>query len=168
MRIRAAKTGDLATLQDIERDAGRVFVEIGMDEVAGDDPFPLDVLDEFRRDGRAWVAVGDHDEALGYVIAEALDGNAHVEQVSVRPASSRRGIGKALVDRVVEWATEHGLDAVTLTTFAEVPWNAPYYHRLGFRTLGDQELTPGLRRKRAEEAAHGLDRWPRVCMRREV
>jgi GNAT superfamily N-acetyltransferase len=168
MRIRAAVVDDLPTLRDIERDAGRLFSEIGMDAVADDEPLPVDGLDEFRRDGRAWVAVGDDDEPVGYAIAEVLDGNAHIEQVSVRPASSRRGIGRALVDRVVEWATERELGAVTLTTFADVPWNAPYYHRLGFHTLGDEDLTPALRRKRAEEAAHGLDRWPRVCMRREL
>ena len=56
---------------------------------------------------------------------------------------------------------------LTLTTFAEVPWNAPYYARIGFRVLADAELSPGLRAIRAHEAALGLDRWPRVCMRRE-
>jgi hypothetical protein len=43
-----------------------------------------------------------------------------------------------------------------------------YYERLGFRVLADAELTAGLRRKRAEEAAHGLDRWPRMCMLRDL
>ncbi|MGC3003056.1 GNAT family N-acetyltransferase, partial [Streptomyces sp. G35A] len=58
--------------------------------------------------------------------------------------------------------------ADVLTTFAEVPWNAPYYARLGFRPLTGPDLTPGLRRIRAEELGHGLDRWPRVCMRLDV
>lgn len=49
-----------------------------------------------------------------------------------------------------------------------MPWNAPYYARLGFRVLTDSELTDGLRKIRAEEAEHGLDRWPRVCLRRDV
>lgn len=65
-------------------------------------------------------------------------------------------------------AREDGLTALTLTTFTDVPWNAPYYARLGFRALSESELTPGLRRIRAEEAAHGLARWPRVCMRVDV
>jgi hypothetical protein len=49
-----------------------------------------------------------------------------------------------------------------------VPWNAPYYERLGFRRLADADLTPGLREIRAEEAAHGLDGWPRLAMRRDL
>jgi hypothetical protein len=48
-----------------------------------------------------------------------------------------------------------------------VAWNAPYYRRLGFRELDRAEETPGLRRIRRAEAEHGLDRWPRLCMRRD-
>ncbi len=69
---------------------------------------------------------------------------------------------------MAELALREGVPALTLTTFTEVPWNAPYYARCGFRLLDDAELTPGLREIRAHEAAHGLDRWPRACMLREV
>jgi hypothetical protein len=51
---------------------------------------------------------------------------------------------------------------------AEVPWNAPYHRRCGFWVLGEGELTPSLRAIREREIAHGLDRWPRVCMRRDL
>ncbi|GGQ04203.1 hypothetical protein GCM10010266_29670 [Streptomyces griseomycini] len=94
-----------------------------------------------------------------------MDGALHVEQVSVHPRAARRGVGRALLAHAARCAREEGLTALTLTTFAEVPWNAPYYARLGFRTLAGPDLTPGLRRIRAEESGHGLDRWPRVCMR---
>jgi hypothetical protein len=66
------------------------------------------------------------------------------------------------------WAEQQGLDTVTLTTFSDVPWNAPYYQRLGFRTLAEAEVSEGLRRIRKQEAARGLDAWPRVSMRRPV
>lgn len=65
-------------------------------------------------------------------------------------------------------ADSEGAPALTLTTFTDVPWNAPYYARCGFRRLDDGELTPGLREISEREAAHGLDRWPRVCMRRAL
>jgi hypothetical protein len=54
-----------------------------------------------------------------------------------------------------------------LTTFASVPWNAPYYSRCGFRILDDAELAPGLRAIRQREAELGLDKWLRVCMCRD-
>jgi hypothetical protein len=34
--------------------------------------------------------------------------------------------------------------ALTLTTFAGIPWNGPYYARLGFRTLDVTSLSFGL------------------------
>lgn len=39
---------------------------------------------------------------------------------------------------------DDGLAALTLTTFADVPRNGPYYERLDFRHLCETELTPGL------------------------
>ena len=60
-----------------------------------------------------------------------------------------------------------GLPALTLTTFAKVPWNAPYYLRCGFRVLDDAEVTAGLRATRQRAAAAGVDRLARVCMRRD-
>jgi hypothetical protein len=47
-----------------------------------------------------------------------------------------------------------------------VPWNAPYYARLGFRVVEPAALTPALVELLAVEAAHGLDPAQRVVMRR--
>ncbi|BAL89311.1 putative GCN5-related N-acetyltransferase [Actinoplanes missouriensis 431] len=158
MRIRAAHDGELAALREIEQAAGEAFREIGMPEIADDEPLPVAVLAGYAAAGRAWVAVDDADRPAGYLIADELDGHLHIEQVSVHPAHARRGIGRRLID--------HLPGTLTLTTFAAVPWNAPYYRRCGFVVLADGELTPALRAVREREAAHGLDRWPRVCMRR--
>lgn len=102
------------------------------------------------------------------MIADPVDGALHIEQISVDPVAARRGIGRALIAHLAVLATEQGLTALTLTTFSEVPWNAPYYTRIGFRVLPEAELTEGLRTIRGDESQHGLDRWPRVCMRRDL
>ncbi|MEU5399883.1 GNAT family N-acetyltransferase [Streptomyces sp. NPDC005963] len=168
MRIRPATADELPRLQDIERAAGEPFRALGMVEIADDDPPTLEALEGHRRAGRAWVAVANEGPPLGYLLDEVVDGAAHIEQVSVHPSAARRGLGRLLIDALADRAAAEGLTALTLTTFAEVPWNAPYYARLGFRTLGDAELTEGLRRIRRHEAELGLDRWPRVCMRRSL
>ncbi|MFB7557458.1 GNAT family N-acetyltransferase [Streptomyces brevispora] len=168
MRIRPARRSDLPLLQDIERAAGEPFRTVGMSLVADDEPPSLDVLDEYRRAGRAWVTVRADDRPLGYLVADPVDGAGHIEQVSVHPSAARRGLGSGLIGHAGSWAAAEGLGGLTLTTFSHVPWNAPYYARLGFRVLTESELTDGLRKIRAEEAEHGLDRWPRVCMRRDV
>ncbi|MEU7719204.1 GNAT family N-acetyltransferase [Streptomyces tibetensis] len=165
MRIRSAAPAELPALQDIERAAGAVFRDLGMPEIADDEPFALDTLEHYRRAGRCWVAADERNGPAAYLLAEPVDGALHIEQVSVHPRAARRGVGRALLTHATDRAREEGLTALTLTTFTDVPWNAPYYARLGFRILPDADLTPGLRAIRAAEAAHGLDRWPRVCMR---
>ncbi|GII94997.1 GNAT family N-acetyltransferase [Sinosporangium siamense] len=166
--IREAKESDLPIMQDIERSLGDAFRAIGMVRVAEDEPLPIDVLREYQADGRAWVYVDADDRPVAYLIAAVVDGDAHIDQVSVRPDHARRRIGLALMEHMMDWGRAQGCPAATLTTFVEVAWNGPYYERCGFRYLGDEELTPGLRRIRAAEAAHGLDEWPRACMRREL
>jgi GNAT superfamily N-acetyltransferase len=168
VRIRPVAARDLEALREIERAAGGAFANVGMPEIAADEPPSVAALDGYRRAGTAWVATDGDDHPVAYLLAEPVDGNGHVEQVSVHPAHARRGIGRALLDEAARYAAGTGAPALTLTTFAHVPWNAPYYARCGFRVLDEAEWTPGLRAIRAREAAHGLDRWPRVCMRREL
>ena len=168
MRIRAARESDLAVMQDIERAAGSWFREIGLPEIAEDEPLPLEELARYRQANRAWVAADDADVPAAYLIADIVDGSVHIEQVSVHPRAARRGIGRMLLERAAAYAAARGIRALTLTTFAEVPWNAPYYVRCGFRVLDDSELSPGMRAVRDREIAHGLHRWPRVYMRRDL
>ncbi|MGW2558598.1 GNAT family N-acetyltransferase [Streptomyces sp. NPDC001514] len=168
MQIRPAVHAELPLLQDIERAAGEPFRSLGMAAIADDEPPPLDLLERYRRAGHAWVTADADDRPVAYLLSEAVDGAAHIEQLSVHPAVARRGLGRGLIDHLAAMSVAQGLTALTLTTFADVPWNAPYYARLGFRALGEDELTDGLREIRRAEAEHGLDRWPRVCMRRDV
>ncbi|MGB3439283.1 MAG: GNAT family N-acetyltransferase [Actinophytocola sp.] len=160
--IREASPTDLPVLRDIERAAGEPFRDVGMAAIADDEPPTIETLTAYQRAGRAWVL---GDPPVAYVLADEVDGYAHIEQVSVHPGHARRGIGRALIDHVGEWAKGRGLAGLTLTTFADVPWNAPYYARLGFTVVSD--LTPGLAAIRAHEATCGLDAWPRVAMRRD-
>jgi GNAT superfamily N-acetyltransferase len=166
--IRLARPGDLPALIDIEREAGGLFRALDMAAIADDDPGSVAELAVYQSAGRAWVSVDDGDRPVAYLIAEVVDGDAHVEQVSVRPSHARRGLGSALIETLAEWAASRGLPALTLTTFTAVPWNAPYYERLGFRVLADAEIGDGLRAIRHAEAASGLDAWPRVAMVRPL
>ena len=166
--IRVARDSDLDRLSEIERDAGAPFRAIGMDAVADDDPPGVAELGPYAAAGRACVAVDDSDSPDGYLIAEVVDGEAHIEQVSVLPAWSRQGLGRALIERAVAWAAQAGFAAVTLTTFTEVPWNGPYYERLGFEYVPPDQIGPELAGIRAQERRRGLDAWPRACMRRAV
>jgi ribosomal protein S18 acetylase RimI-like enzyme len=168
MRIRPASPADFAALQDIERSAGRAFRAIGMPEIADDAPFTVAELTAYQEADRAWVTVDPEDHPVGYLVADPVDGNFHIEQVSVHADWAHRGLGRALIEHAAAVARANGQPALTLTTFTEVPWNAPYYERLGFHPLPESEETAGLRTIRRHEADQGLDRWPRTCMRRDL
>ena len=166
--VRAARREDGPAQQAIERLAGEQFRVVGLDSVADDEPASFEELADYATDGRSWVAVDAEDRPIGYVVVDEVDGNAHVEQVSVQPDYQHSGVGRALLDRVRLWALETERPAITLTTFADVSWNRPLYEHLGFRVLAEDEITPELRDLRAAEATHGLDPTIRVCMRLDL
>lgn len=168
IRIRPSHRKDGPALQEIERLAGDRFRTIGMAAVTDDEPASVDELGVYADEGRGWVAVDAADEPVGYVVVDEVDGNGHIEQVSVRPDHQGSGVGRALLERVRAWALDTGKPAMTLTTFTEVPWNRPLYEHLGFRVLTDDETGPELRAVRAAETAHGLDPTLRVCMRLDL
>jgi GNAT superfamily N-acetyltransferase len=114
---------------------------------------------------RCWVASDDDDNAIGYLLVDDVDGSAHIEQVTVDPEHQGMGVGRRLIDQARTWARDTGRTAVTLTTFAEMPWNAPLYAHLGLSVLTNDAIGPQLRALRREESARGLDKLtPRVCM----
>ncbi|WP_433036938.1 GNAT family N-acetyltransferase [Actinomycetospora sp. CA-053990] len=165
--IRPAQPQELEHLRAVEVAAGAPFRDLGMDPIADDAPPSTVVLQSALERGGLWV-IEDAGAVAGYLMDDVVDGEPHLEQVSVHPDHARRGLGARLVEDLVARARADGHRAVTLTTFVDVPWNGPYYARLGFRPLADDEIGPGLRAVRNAEIARGLDRWPRTAMRREL
>lgn len=166
--IRPATPNDFDVLREVERAAGQLFAEIGMEEIANDEPPSFEALRDYAGRGHAWVLADADDAPIGYALVDIVDGCAHIEQVSVHPDHHRQGHGRRLIDHITTWAQDRAMPAVTLTTFRDVPWNAPYYERWGFRTLTEAELTPELAEVRTREADHGLDPETRVCMRLDL
>jgi GNAT superfamily N-acetyltransferase len=165
--VRGARRGELPGLRELERRSGEPFRAFGMADVAEDEPSSLAELEHYRVAGRAWVITEAHapdSRPLGYLLAEPVDGGMHIAQVSVDPAAAGRRLGAALIEHLAEVAAGQGFVALTLTTFRDVPWNAPYYRRLGFVDIPDAELGAGLRAIRELERQAGLDHWPRLAM----
>jgi GNAT superfamily N-acetyltransferase len=165
-QVRTAREDDLELLPAIQLAAGAAFRDIGMAAIADSAPLAAEALAAYQRAGHAWVAVTADDVPSGFIVVDLIDGRAHIEQVSVHPDHARRGIGGLLINHVDRWAAGQGIDALTLATFRAVPWNGPYYARLGFRDMAPAEITAGLAALLDDEAAHGIDPAARVCMYR--
>jgi len=125
-------------------------------------PFPAESMSDGLT--RAALVLAAGAPAVGFICVVLVDGEAHIDQLSVLPDHGGRGTGRALLEAAIAWARASGLSGVTLTTFRDVPWNAPFYRRVGFVDVTD--LPPGLAAVRAHERAVGDDDFgPRVAMR---
>jgi GNAT superfamily N-acetyltransferase len=163
--IRPARPADLATLPIIERAAAALFRGTPYTYLADDDLVSTDVdLDHEY----VWVAVDQADQPIGFALVHLLDESVHVHELDVHPHYARQGLGQRLIVVVAGWARARGATALTLTTFADVPWNGPYYARLGFRTLDLAALSPGLQAVRQAEADNGLPMEHRICMQLDL
>ncbi len=162
--IRVARDDEHALLEDVERAADTVLETLLRPET----PFaPTPAAERASAPGFTLVAEDGTGRVLGFVhVLEEPDG-AHLEQVSVLPEHGRRGIGRALVEAACDGARARGHRSITLRTYADVPWNAPFYRSAGFVET-EPSGADQLARQQAERAS-GLDRLGRrVQMTREL
>lgn len=127
--VRPAESADLPLLAAAEAAADQLFIDRFRPET-WDEP----ATGQWRAAQPGFLLVaGRPPVGIAHVLDE--DGHAHLEMLAVRPDHGRRGIGTALVEACCAEAAARGHEELTLTTFATVPWNAPYYLRLGFSVV---------------------------------
>jgi GNAT superfamily N-acetyltransferase len=162
--IRLATARDLPLLPAIERAAAAQFRATDYPQLA-DAPLASEHIDVVC--DRVWIAEVNQ-APVGFVIARMHDDAVHIQEIDVHPTCARQGIGGALIRTVSQWASEQRVPCITLTTFDNVPWNAPYYARLGFVLMPPNSWSDALLAVRRAEAQSGLDMKHRVCMRLQV
>jgi GNAT superfamily N-acetyltransferase len=160
-----AMASDIEAVQQIEIAAGRQFSEVGLEAIASDPPPQTQILQAHIKNRTLWVARSG-ELILGYASASIVDGEAHLDQISVDPTHQGSGVGSALIEMICDWARQEIFPAVTLTTFVGVPWNGPFYERRGFKRLDLDEMGPELQAIRQREIEDGLDISPRWAMRK--
>lgn len=168
--MRPARTNDVPRLQEIERDADARFAN-------GPEAPPSDVIPEaharrFVEEGRITVAELE-GEVVGWVLLGAIDGEPCIGQLSVAIAHGRRGIGTRLLLHAIDAArdpsrADGGARSIVLNTERDVPWNAPWYARLGFEVIEEDAWSPALRAVTTQQQAAGLDWSRRVHMRKRL
>ena len=164
-KIAAARPSDLPLVPAIELAAATLLAGHAPASVLAETTSRADLEDAQQR-GRLWVALAD-DVAVGFAHIRVLEpGVAHLEEIDVHPEHGRRGLGRRLVITVCRWAATKGYSWVTLTTFRDVPWNMPFYARLGFEEIPPEELSTALLSVIDDATRRGLDPSRRVAMRR--
>ncbi|MDE1993965.1 MAG: GNAT family N-acetyltransferase [Rhizobiaceae bacterium] len=161
--IRLARAPDLDFLAEIEIDA---FVTLR--EVLGieDDgrTVPREKL-EHSMDAKLLLVAADHsDRPFAFLSAAELDGAVYVTEIDVARRWQGKGVGRRLMQTIMEMAQKRGASGITLTTDRYVPFNAPFYASLGLRTLDEDEMPAGLLDILRFEIEHSTDPKRRVAM----
>lgn len=164
--IGPAREDALAALPDIERAAGAIFPEEDLPARMREQVLPVAFFEAAAQEGRLFVATEVARRLrVGFAVTTRVDGSIHLFELAVLPDHGRQGLGRALVETVVDRARELGDASVTLTTFRHLAWNAPFYMKLGFEMLDGGQIGPELMTCLEAETHRGLDPAKRVAMR---
>ena len=106
-------------------------------------------LADLARNSYAFVFVATvGDRTVGFVSGELREGSptflpktwASVDDVFVGPDHRNRGIGRALIASVEEWARQKGASGVSLQVAAANGRGRKFYEELGFREISVYEV----------------------------
>ena len=166
--FRFAAPDDAETVRTIEFDAGLRFASVGMAGIADAPPMSLALVERKIAAREILVAVDRDGTCAGFVMFEPQPARIYVQELDVLTSHAGRRIGAALIDEVAQLARSRRLMQLILSTYREVPWNAPYYRRLGFSDIEEADLDAALIARREAHIARGLDESKRLFMRRDL
>lgn len=164
--IRPPHPHEIKLLPDIENEADRRYARVGLHRVLTMPPASVPSLEHGRREGRLWVAAAPQGRAVGFALMKLHAGRAWLDQLSVLDAWQGRGLGTALIEHTAAAAHALGYRAVFLSTYLDVPWNAPFYTRRGFADVPRGQWDWAIRLQFAMENSHGHLAWRRIVMSR--
>jgi GNAT superfamily N-acetyltransferase len=162
--IRLARPEDAEALPGIEREATTAFADDP--DSAAIDPARVIPADEHRRliaRGHCLIAEAQGD-IVGFLAARPCGREVHIQEMDVLPRWQGQGIGAVLLRACLIDAGNAGFRAVTLTTFRDLPWNGPFYTRIGFVEVEDLTAHPRLAGEIAAEIEAGLPAQRRIAM----
>lgn len=119
------------------------------------DASPADAWKPHLDAATLWMAEIEGEPA-GFLAGRVDGPRLHIDEVDVMRGRQGRGLGRALLRTAVAHARANGLSALSLTTFRNVPWNAPFYAAFGFREWDPADAPASIRQALIYEAARGL------------
>ncbi len=168
INIKLAGSEHLSAIPAIELAASAMFPEADLPVENRFLVIETELLEEAQSEARLWVALTDDRTPVGFAMADIVDGGAHLDEMDVMPDFGRQGIGTRLVRAFIDWARSGNYPCVTLITFRHLPWNAPFYEKMGFEAMKPSELGEQLASLLHEEGKAGIDVYKRVCMKLDL
>lgn len=144
--LREATENDTKTLTAIELDAVALFKAVPELADLGETHASPDQLSTWLSSGRIYIAE-DNGKQVGFVAAVTMDTTLYIAEISTVQEYQGKGVGTTLIAAVLDWARELSAATgskprVSLTTYREITWNAPYYRKRGFKEVEAETLGP--------------------------
>jgi GNAT superfamily N-acetyltransferase len=162
--IRLARGDDLPKLAAVERSAASLFRSVELGWIADGATLERASLAAMCENGTLWIAVNRADDPVGFLAAHVMDRRFHISEISVVRSHQRQGLGRALMVAAIASARADGYRRVTLTTYRDLPWNGPFYSKLGFAEIDPRGLGPEHTLKLQAETEAGHDPSRRCVM----
>lgn len=162
--LRLAREADADALPAIERAAAEKFAcDPDLQSLDFDETWEPHELRRLIRKGHCLV-VEVADRIVGFLASEPFRRELHIWEMDVLPEMQGHGVGAGLIRACQVDARNSGFATLTLTTFRDLPWNGPFYERLGFVEVTELDAHHRLAAYLEEEAEHGLPRERRCAM----
>jgi GNAT superfamily N-acetyltransferase len=168
--IRRARPGELAVLQDIDDDSCDLYHAAGLAiDLSPEHAFVVAERARWTASlaaGDVFAAVDADDAPVGFAALTRVDGAPYLDQLSVRCAAMRRGLGGQLLTAAIAWASARSSEGLWLNTYGHLAWNAPFYARHGFVLVPEAAWRPQMCAIVAEQRAALPAPHHRVVMHR--
>lgn len=162
--IRLARPEDAEGFHAVEEDAAQLLA--GEPSLAGIPVPPSNSAEEYRNmivQRHCLTAVSD-ERIVGFAATRRHGRELHLHEISVATAFQRQRIGATLLRALKIDARNAGVRAITLHTYRDIPWNAPFYARHGFEIIQDLAAYPRLAAGQDAAVDFGMPRERRCAM----
>jgi len=127
---------DIPALVAADRAASMLFESTGLiSPEALTDTIPHAAFEEAIAAGHVIGARHIEGFVVGFTLTSLRGTGLYLDQISVHPDHGQRGLGTELMMHILQDAEDRKLPSVTLSTFRELAWNAPFYASMGFREI---------------------------------
>ena len=128
-----------------------------LEKVCFTDPWPEEsIAPELNNPLSYWLVAMDGDTVAGYVGSQSVMGESDMMNVAVAPAYRRQGIGRALIEALVEYLRLQGNHCLTLEVRASNEGAIALYESLEFEQVGKR---PNYYRNPKEDALIMRKEW---------
>jgi GNAT superfamily N-acetyltransferase len=165
--IRKCRIDEVDFLAEIEKEASKLFSDYGLEAGALADATLKEEFVQAAEQGLLWVAVIS-GKIIGFALVLIIEGQPLLAELDVLPQFGKRGIGTKLLNEVISWAKFKKYSIITLTTFKNIPWNYPFYKKMGFMVLPENLYTSGINKLVEHEHSRGLYQEERCVMQMKI